>query len=204
MSIQNIVVQIGEIKINVSEEIKREVKLIVASIKKDNNLTIGQKERLIHEVYQVMRNYAGDWAKSNNTQILVREFLKSKFIESFKAYTEKYKTGVLKQVVNKAIVESKKEQQEKSSQTEEKKDPFENKKNTILRRLGYVEGKRGSQDNSPDIEKWMLTNTGEGVSRTTRGFWINDILRMTNISQLNAFLRQNRLDFKNDHLLRGR
>ena len=204
MSIQNIVVQIGEIKINVSEERKREVKLIVASIKKDNNLTIGQKERLIHEVYQVMRNYAGDWAKSNNTQILVREFLKSKFIESFKAYTEKYKTGVLKQVVNKAIVESKKEQQEKSSQTEEKKDPFENKKNTILRRLGYVEGKRGSQDNSPDIEKWMLTNTGEGVSRTTRGFWINDILRMTNISQLNAFLRQNRLDFKNDHLLRGR
>lgn len=199
-AIQNMVIQVGEIRIDVSKIIQKEVKLIVEMIKKNPNLTPGQREFLIHEVYLTVRNFAQDYMRSNNTIMMLQECAKLKFIESFRAYTEKYKTSTLKQEVSSVIAESK---QGSADQPQEKKDPFTDAKNTILRRLGYVQGKRGSQDNSPDIEKWMLLNTGTGVSKTVRGFWINDVQKINSQGALNNFLRQNRLIFKNDHLSRG-
>ncbi len=97
-----------------------------------------------------------------------------------------------------------KRKEDEEAERKRKEEHFEKTKLTILKKLGYVEGKRGSQDSSPDIEKWMITNASDGLSKTVRGFWINDIQKINNMGALNNFLRQNRLVFKDDHLLRGR
>ena len=199
-AIQNIKVSVGEIKIDVSKEIQKAVKSIIQSIKKNNNLKQGQKEDIIHKVYQTVRDHAINFNTSGNMQLLVQEFIKSKFLTSFKDHMDKFKNSTLKQEINTAI--STKEELGKSDKTEEKKDEFTELKNSVLKSLGYVQGQRGSQDNS--TEKWMLANTGEGISRTTRNFWIDDVRKISNIGALNAFLKKNRLIIKDGHLLRGR
>ncbi len=198
---------IGTIKINIWKTISFKLKPFIKMIKQNPDLDEAAKGELLYFIYLTINNDVKNYVPTNipTWTLLVQEFLESKCNASWVNYMDNY-FGIFNEKIKAAVAEAKqkkKQTEEKKAEekTEEKKDESTGAKNTILKMLGYVPGKRGSQDSSPEIDSWIKKN----ISKGQRGIIINDILRARNEREIHSLLDKSyNLAFKNNKFVRLR
>ena len=194
---------IGTIKINIWKTISSKLKPFVKKIKQNPDLDEVAKEELLSFIYLTINNDVKNYVPTNiPTWInMAQEFLESKCNASWANYMNNY-LGIfdekMKTILEKTRPKNKKVEAKKAG---EKKDEFTGAKGTMLKMLGYVPGKRGSQDNSPDIDSEVKKN----ISKGQRAIIINDILKAKSEREIHLLLDKSyNLAFKNNKFVRLR
>lgn len=194
---------IGTIKINIWKTILPKLKPFIKMIKQNPDLDEAAKGELLYFIYLTINNDVKNYVPTNipTWTTLVQEFLESKCNASWVNYMDNY-FSIFNEKIKAAVAEAKqKNKHTEEKKPEEKKDEFTGAKGTILKMLGYVPGKRGSQDSSPEIDSWIKKN----ISKGQRGIIINDILRAKNEREIHSLLDKSyNLAFKNNKFVRLR